>query len=151
VKRSAGLLIYRRTEGGIEVLLVHPGGPFWAGKDAGSWSIPKGEYGEHEDPLEAARREFKEETGFTAAGDLNGLGEARQKGGKVVKAWAVEGDCDPDMLRSNTFKMEWPPHSGELREFPEVDRASWFTLAEARQKLLKSQLPFLDNLEALLK
>lgn len=149
-KRSAGLLMYRRTEGTLEVFLVHPGGPFWAKRDAGVWSIPKGEFGPDEDPLTAARREFAEETGFDVTGDFKALAPVRQSGGKVVHAFAVEGDCDPSLLRSNTFSMEWPPHSGRQQEFPEVDRAAWFTINQAHDKILKGQRPLLDQLETII-
>jgi predicted NUDIX family NTP pyrophosphohydrolase len=149
-KRSAGLLMYRFRGADLEVLLVHPGGPFWAKKDLGAWSIPKGEYSADEDPLQAAQREFHEETGLTTAGRFQELTEIRQKGGKYVKAWAVEGDCDPASIRSNTFALEWPPRSGKQREFPEIDRAAWFGRGEARKKILQSQLPLLDELEKLL-
>ena len=138
--------MYRKRKGTFEVFLVHPGGPYWAKKDLGAWSIPKGEYGEDEDPLQAAIREFQEETGFVVAGDFRGLGDLKQAGGKLVAAWAFEGDCDPNKLKSNTFQMEWPPHSGTQIEFPEVDRGSWFAVDEARQRILKSQEPFLDRL-----
>lgn len=147
-KRSAGLILYRRLDAGIEVFLVHPGGPFWAKKDLGSWSIPKGEYAEGEDPLAAARREFHEETGFTAEGNFTALGELKQPGGKIVSAWAMEGDCDPAQLRSNTFQLEWPPRSGKHIEVPEVDRGAWFSIDEARTKLLAGQVAFLDELLA---
>ncbi|MFH0962516.1 MAG: NUDIX domain-containing protein [Planctomycetota bacterium] len=149
-KTSAGLLMYRRRQGVLEVLLVHPGGPFWAKKDLGVWSIPKGEYVEREDPLEAAKREFEEETGFRAQGDFQPLTPATQPGGKVVHAWALEGDCDPSSLRSNTFTMEWPPKSGKQRDFPEVDRAAWFSIDEAKQRILKGQLPLLLQLAEIL-
>jgi predicted NUDIX family NTP pyrophosphohydrolase len=145
-KLSAGLLIYRRQSGELEVFLVHPGGPFWAKKDLGAWSIPKGEYAEGEDPLEAARREFEEETGFCADGNFLELGEVKQAGGKVVRAWAVEGECDPAELRSNSFEIEWPPRSKRRAEFPEVDRAAWFSLAEARERILMGQVPLLEAL-----
>ena len=134
-----------------EVLLVHPGGPFWAKRDAGAWSIPKGEVAPTEDLEGAARREFHEETGFMATGALRPLPPVRQPGGKLVHAWAVAGDCDPARLRSNTFRMEWPPRSGRQREFPEVDRAAWFPLEEARHRILAGQRPLLDHLEALLR
>lgn len=146
-KTSAGLLLFRETSGGPEVLLVHPGGPFWSRKDEGAWSLPKGEFEEGEDPLAAARREFQEETGASAPGEAIPLGSLRQSGGKVVHAWAVRGDLDPDLLESNTFLLEWPPKSGRLREFPEVDRAGWFPLEEARRKILKGQAGFLDRLQ----
>jgi predicted NUDIX family NTP pyrophosphohydrolase len=145
-KLSAGLLMYRRRSGELEVFLVHPGGPFWAKKDVGAWSIPKGEYAEGEDALAAAQREFEEETGCVARGDFVKLGEVKQAGGKVVSAWAFEGDCDPVELKSNVFDMEWPPRSGRTAEFPEVDRAGWFSIAEARERILKGQAPFLDTL-----
>jgi predicted NUDIX family NTP pyrophosphohydrolase len=150
VKRSAGLMLYRRGNNGIEVFLVHPGGPFWTKKDRGSWSIPKGEHTEGEDAIAAAQREFQEETGFTASGNFIALGEVRQPGGKIVAAWAVEGDCDPAQLRSNTFQLQWPPRSGKQIEVPEVDRGDWFSLAEAKVKLLAGQTPFLDRLQELL-
>jgi predicted NUDIX family NTP pyrophosphohydrolase len=145
-KRSAGLLLYRRRSEVLEVFLMHPGGPFWAKKDAGAWSIPKGEYTEAEDPLAAARREFEEETGFPAPADAVPLGELKQAGGKLVVAWAAEGDCDPAMVVSNTCQIEWPPRSGRKIEIPEVDRAAWFAIEEARTRILPSQVPFLDRL-----
>jgi predicted NUDIX family NTP pyrophosphohydrolase len=141
--------MFRRRCGGVEVLLAHPGGPFWAKKDEGAWGLPKGEYTEPEEPLAAACREFLEETGFMPANPFHPLGELRQRSGKRVVAWAFEGDCDPALLRSNPFEMEWPPRSGRLRSFPEVDRVAWFTLDEARAKILPSQQPFLDRLAAL--
>jgi predicted NUDIX family NTP pyrophosphohydrolase len=147
-KRSAGLLLFRRRSAAIEVFLVHPGGPFWAKKDLGAWSIPKGEYVEGEDPLAAARREFEEETGFAAPANAVTLGELKQAGGKTVMAWAVEGDCDPEKLVSNLCEIEWPPRSGRKIEIPEVDRAAWFAMDEARRRILKSQEPFLDRLES---
>jgi predicted NUDIX family NTP pyrophosphohydrolase len=146
VKQSAGLLLYRVREGILEVFLVHPGGPFWAKKDLGVWSIPKGEMDEGEDPLGAARREFEEETGFRPEGAFRGLAPVRQRSGKIVRAWAVEGDCDPAAIRSNTFFLEWPPRSGRHQEYPEVDRAGWFDLDTARQKILESQRGLLDQL-----
>jgi predicted NUDIX family NTP pyrophosphohydrolase len=145
-QRSAGILLYRRPQGGVEVLLVHPGGPFWAKKDDGAWSIPKGEYAPGEEPLAAARREFEEETGARAEGEAVALGTFRQPSGKIVDAWAVEGDFDPATLKSNTFTLEWPPRSGKMREVPEVDRAGWFTPEEAARKLLKGQRPILEAL-----
>jgi predicted NUDIX family NTP pyrophosphohydrolase len=146
-KRSAGLLMYRLREGHLEIFLVHPGGPFWAKKDLGAWSISKGEYVEGELPLEAARREFQEETGFAAEGDFLELGAVQQAGGKVVMAWAFEGDCDPSKLVSNLCEIEWPPRSGRKIEIPEVDRGSWFSIADARERILKGQAPFLDRLQ----
>ena len=148
-RRSAGLLMYRTRAGQVEVFLVHPGGPFWARKDAGVWSIPKGEFTD-ENPLEAAKREFHEETGFTATGEFVPLETIKQAGGKIVHAWAVEGDCDADAIESNTFEIEWPPRSGRRRSFPEVDRAAWLPLPQAREKILKSQEPLLDQLEQML-
>ena len=145
-KLSAGLLMFRRRDDQIEVLLVHPGGPFWAKKDLGSWSLPKGEYSEGEDPLAAARREFEEETGFTAGDRAIPLTPVRMPSGKLVQAWAVRGDAEPSALRSNEFEMEWPPKSGRRRRFPEVDRAAWFSIADAKIKILKGQVPFLDEL-----
>jgi len=145
-KRSAGLLLYRLTGGEVEVFLVHPGGPYWAKKNKGAWSIPKGEIDEGEDPLSAARREFKEETGVWPEGEAIPLGTVRQPGGKLVTAFAVEGDLDADTIRSNTFTMEWPPRSGRMRAFPEVDRAGWFGKEEAERKILKGQRAILDAL-----
>jgi|SRR5262245_27816064 len=145
-KRSAGLLMFRRREGAWEVFLVHPGGPFWAKKDEGAWSIPKGEYEEGEDALATARREFEEETGVVVDGNFIPLGEIKQAGGKIVKVWAVEGDCDASAIRSNLFSMEWPPKSGKMQQFPEVDRAGWFPMEAARVKLLKGQAVFMDQL-----
>ena len=145
-RRSAGILLHRRRAGTLEVLLVHPGGPFWKNRDEGSWTIPKGEYGEGEHALDAARREFTEETGFPIEGPFHELAPVRQASGKVVRAWAVEGDCEAEAIRSNTFSMEWPPHSGRMAEFPEVDRAAWFTLEEARRRILPAQLPLLEEL-----
>jgi len=149
-RTSAGLLMYRRRTRRVEVLLIHPGGPFWATKDEGAWCIPKGEFTD-EDPLEAAKREFREETGFPVDGDFQPLAPLRQAGGKMVYAWAVAGDCDAQAIRSNTFTMEWPPHSGQWKTYPEADRAAWFSLPHARKKILKSQQPLLDELEQLLK
>lgn len=146
-KRSAGILLYRQKGSELEVFLVHPGGPFWAKKDLGAWSIPKGEYEEEEVPLDVARREFREETGLSIAGEFFSLGEVKQAGGKIVTAWAVEGDCDPSGLCSNTFEMEWPPRSKQRKEFPEVDRWAWFSIARAREYILPGQLSFLNRLE----
>jgi predicted NUDIX family NTP pyrophosphohydrolase len=145
-KRSAGILIYRRGTAGIEVFLVHPGGPYWARKDDGAWSVPKGECDAGEDGLSAARRELAEETGLRPDGDFLGLGSFKQSSAKWVEVWAVEGDADPDRLESNTFAMEWPPRSGQLKPFPEVDRAGWFSLSEAAKKLVKGQVPILGAL-----
>jgi predicted NUDIX family NTP pyrophosphohydrolase len=149
MKRSAGLLMYRRRNARLEVFLVHPGGPFWAKKDLGAWSICKGEYADGEAPLEAAIREFQEETGFAAQGEFLELGTVQQLGGKIVSAWAFEGDCDPGDLISNRCQVEWPPRSGRMIEIPEVDRGGWFSISEASERILKSQAPFLDRLSAL--
>jgi predicted NUDIX family NTP pyrophosphohydrolase len=149
-RRSAGILLHRRGPDGVEVLLVHPGGPFWASKDAGAWSIPKGEHDDAEDARACALREFEEETGSAPApGELTDLGTVRQKSGKVVRAWALEGDLDAETVRSNSFEMEWPPRSGRRQTFPEVDRAGWFALAEAREKINPAQAAFLDRLREL--
>ncbi len=146
-KRSAGILLYRVAHGAREVLLVHPGGPFWARKDAGVWSIPKGEHDDGEDPRACALREFEEETGTPLPpAELVELGSVKQKGGKTVNAWAAEGDLDAGSVRSNTFTMEWPPRSGRTAEFPEVDRAEWFGIEDAREKLVPAQTEFLDRL-----
>lgn len=145
---SSGLLLYRYAVSGLEVLLVHPGGPFWERKDLGAWSIPKGEATKGEDLLAAAQREFREETGFTAEGPAIPLGHVRQSGGKIVHAWAVSGDIDPRQLRSNTFEIEWPRGSSQTRRFPEVDKAGWFKLAEARRRIVSAQVAFLDALAA---
>ncbi|HEX3832959.1 MAG TPA: NUDIX domain-containing protein [Solirubrobacteraceae bacterium] len=149
--RSAGILLYRRRDDRLEVLLVHPGGPLWARRDAGVWSIPKGEYGDDEDPLAAARREFAEELGTPAPdGDALELGEIRQKSGKRVQAWVLAGDLDAEQIQSNTFAMQWPPRSGRTQEFPEVDRAQWFGFDEAREKLNPAQVELLDRLSDIL-
>jgi predicted NUDIX family NTP pyrophosphohydrolase len=150
-RTSAGILLYRLRPGGPEVLLVHPGGPFWARKDEGAWSIPKGEFEAGEDPLAVARREFEEELGSPVSGRFHALGPQQQRGGKRVQAWAVEGDLDAGAIRSNHFTLEWPPRSGQYREFPEVDRAAWFTLAEAQRKLNPGQAGFLQQLLELLR
>lgn len=148
MKKSAGLLMYRRSAAGeLEVLLAHPGGPYWRGKDAGAWTLPKGEYDESEEALAAARREFLEETGFEPAPPFAALGEIVQKSGKHIAAWAFAGDFDPARLRSNTFEIEWPPRSGRRQIFPEIDRVEWFSLAEARRKLNPAQCALLDRLE----
>ncbi len=149
-KRSAGILMYRCPGEAVEVLLVHPGGPFWAKRDLGAWSIPKGEYEPDEDPESCARREFAEELGVEPQGTLRPLGELRQGGGKLVTAFALSGDFDAGTLNGNTFTMEWPPRSGRRQSFPEVDRAAWFTLPAARGKIIAGQAPFLDRLETLI-
>jgi predicted NUDIX family NTP pyrophosphohydrolase len=149
-RRSAGLLVYRRRPDACEVFLIHPGGPFWQAKDSGAWSIPKGELSGDESSLDAARREFAEETGFEITSDFRPLAPTKQRGGKIIEAWAVEGDCDPAEIRSNTFTTEWPPHSGQVQEFPEVDRAAWFTIDDARGRITAGQRGFLDQLCQLL-
>lgn len=148
MKRSAALLVYRRTGSGIEVFLVHPGGPFWAKKDLGAWSLPKGEFAEDEDGLAAAKREFQEEVGQAIDGRFIALTPVKQRGGKIVQAWAVEGEVDAGAVKSNMFEMEWPPRSGRTARFPEVDRGQWFPMAEALRRILPSQAPILEELMA---
>jgi len=148
-KRSAGLMMFRHAGHGLEVFLVHPGGPIWAKKDKGAWTVPKGEYEDDEEPLAAAQREFEEETGFKAIGKFFGLGTIQQKSGKRVIAWAFEGDCDPAQLKSNTCEIEWPPRSGRRLEIPEVDRGRWFSIDEARGYIREEQGPLLNALRAL--
>jgi predicted NUDIX family NTP pyrophosphohydrolase len=150
-KRSAGLLVHRSVDSATEVLLVHPGGPYWAKRDDGAWSLPKGEYARGDDPFDVAIREFREELGVDPpmTREATYLGELRQPGGKLVRAWAVAGDLDVRSVRSNTFRMEWPPRSGITREFPEVDRAGWFDLEVARRKLTRGQVGFIDRLAGL--
>lgn len=150
MESSAGLLLYRQTPAGIEVFLAHPGGPWWSGRDAGAWTIPKGLIEPGEDPLAAARREFREETGFTPQGPFFPLGSVRLKSGKTVHAWAGEEDLDPARFRSGMFQLEWPRHSGRIRSFPEVDQCGWFDLATAARKLNPSQVALLGRLERLL-
>jgi len=146
-KTSAGVLLYRRSESGLQVLIGHMGGPFWARKDDAAWSIPKGEYGLGEDPSAVALREFEEETGSPLpASDLVPLGDVRQSGGKVLTAWAAEGDLEADATTSNTFELEWPPRSGRVQQFPEIDRTAWVPVEVARTKLVKGQVPLLDRL-----
>jgi len=148
--QSAGFLLYRQRDGALEVLLVHPGGPFWQKRDVGAWSIPKGEVAANEEGIEVARREFHEELGVPAPeGEFRVLGAIRQAGGKVVQAWAVSGDLDVTRLVSNTFPLEWPPHSGKIQQFPEVDRAAWLDPSTARRKLVPAQVAFIDRLEEL--
>jgi Predicted NTP pyrophosphohydrolase len=147
---SAGILLWRRTLAGPEVLLVHPGGPYWRNKDDGAWTIPKGQLDPGEEPLDAAVRELKEETGVVVDGPFVALGTVRQKAGKRVSAFACEGDCDADAIVSNSFEMEWPPRSGKVASFPEVDRAEWFEMGEARAKIIAGQAGFLDELESLI-
>jgi predicted NUDIX family NTP pyrophosphohydrolase len=149
--QSAGFLVYRQRDGKLEVLLVHPGGPYWQKRDDGVWSIPKGEFAESEKDIDVARREFQEELGVPApAGEVTALGSVRQAGGKIVHAWALPGDLDVTRSTSNTFELEWPPRSGRIQQFPEIDRAAWFDLEGARRKLLPAQRAFLDRLEELL-
>jgi predicted NUDIX family NTP pyrophosphohydrolase len=145
-KKSAGILLHRSTRNSVEVLLVHPGGPFWAKKDAGVWSIPKGEFSDDEDPLEAAKREFLEETGMEISGKFIELSPITQKSGKIVYAWAVRGDIDPARIRSNTFEIEWPPKSGKKQQFPEIDRGEWFSIDVAKGKINPRQGALIDEL-----
>ena len=149
-QESAGILLYRQRPDGLQVLLAHPGGPFWHSRDEGAWGIPKGGRETGETPEQTARREFEEELGAPAAGTLTPLGRLRQKGGKWVEAFAMEGDFDPERLNSMMFRMEWPPRSGRFSEFPEVDRAQWFPLDEAQRRMLESQRPLLDRLDTLI-
>ena len=146
-KKSAGLVMYRIQNSQLEVLLVHPGGPFWAKKDQGAWSIPKGEVFRAEDEFTAAKREFQEETGIEPRGDFIALGSVKHKGGKIVDAWAFEGNCDPSSIRSNTFTIEWPPRSGKKQEFPEIDRGEFFSVEQARAKMHEAEFDFIDRLE----
>ena len=150
-KKSAGLLLFRVVASHLEVLLVHPGGPLWAKKDDGSWSIPKGEFAETEDPFEAAKREFKEELGSLVTGEAILLKPLRQPSGMIIYAWGVRGDFDPATMKSNTFTMEWPPKSGQKREFPEIDKAGWFPIEVAMRKIVKGQSDFIDQLKEKLK
>ena len=149
-KQSAGILLFRSGEFGLDVMLVHPGGPFWANKDLAAWSIPKGEFGPDEDALEAAKREFEEEIGQSVDGVFIELEPLHQPGGKLVYAWALESDCDVSEINSNSFPLEWPPKSGQIQQFPEIDRADWFRIGRAGLKILPGQTGFLDQLEALL-
>ena len=146
-KSSAGLVLYRVLDGVLQVLLVHPGGPFWAHKESGAWTIPKGEVEAEEDQLAAARREFQEELGFSPSGDFIPLGTITQKAGKVVRAWAIEGDCDPAGIKSNSFTIEWPPRSGKQQVFPEVDRAAFFPVDEAKRKINPAQVELISRLQ----
>ena len=149
-KQSAGILLYRSTDSEPEVLLVHPGGPYWKNKDDGAWTIPKGEFEESEEPLAAAIREFKEETGFIIQGEFKALDPILQKAGKIVYAWAIEGDIDATKVKSNFFEMEWPPKSGKKQSFPEIDKACWFALSKAKLKINSSQIALLDQLSEML-
>ncbi|HEX8018322.1 NUDIX domain-containing protein [Mucilaginibacter sp.] len=148
-KQSAGILLYRKTVQGLQVFLVHPGGPFFKNKDDGSWSIPKGEYPPDEDPLTAAKREFQEETGHEITGDFTALSPIKQKGGKTVQAWAVEGNIDAENIKSNTFEIEWPPRSGKKQTFDEIDRGAWFDIAIAKIKINPAQAALIDELAAM--
>ncbi|MEO5564305.1 MAG: NUDIX domain-containing protein [Chitinophagaceae bacterium] len=149
-KQSAGILLYRFQKKKTEVFLVHPGGPFWKNKDAGAWTIPKGEFTGDEDPLEAAKREFEEETGTLLTGKFTELQPIKQKAGKTVYAWAIEGDIDPSKIKSNSFEIEWPPKSGKMTSFPEIDRADWFDLIKAKEKINISQVDIISQLEKIL-
>lgn len=146
MKQSAGILMYRIQSREIEILLAHPGGPFWKKKDLGAWSIPKGEYNEDEEPLAAAIREFKEETGLKLEGEFIQLEPVKQKSGKIVQAWAIKGDPDISKFVSNTFSLEWPPKSGKMSEFPEIDQLSWFNIKNAKEKILPAQVDFIEDL-----
>jgi len=150
-KKSAGILLYKIGNKVPEVFLVHPGGPFWAKKEDGAWSIPKGEFEDDEEPLTAAKREFEEETGIKISGEFMELNPIKQKSGKIVYAWAVEGDIDPEKIKSNSFEIEWPPKSGKMKSFPEIDKAAWFNLSEAAAKINTGQLPLIKELENKLK
>ena len=147
MKTSAGILLYRFNDKKLEIFLVHPGGPFWKNKNEGAWSVPKGEFAEDEDPLKAARREFEEETGIAASGNFIPLTPVKLKSGKLVKVWALEKDIDPAAIKSNTFSLEWPPKSGKTIEVPEVDKAGWFTIQEAKKKINAGQMPLLEELK----
>lgn len=151
MRTSAGILLYRKKDSFIEIFLVHPGGPFWKGKENAAWSVPKGEFTEGEDPLTVAKREFEEETGQTIEGNFIELNPVQQKGGKMVYAWAVEGNADAENIVSNTFKQEWPPKSGKWMTFPEVDKAGWFTMEEAKAKINAAQAGLIDDLVKMLK
>jgi predicted NUDIX family NTP pyrophosphohydrolase len=149
-KKSAGILVYRKNAEEYEVLLVHPGGPFWVKKDLNSWSLPKGEFEDEEEPLTAAKREFEEETGFSVEGEFIELTPVKQPSGKLIYSWAVKGDLDASIVKSNLFKMEWPPRSGVYREFPEIDRAEWFDFETAEQKIISGQIPIIENIKKIL-
>lgn len=147
-QQSAGIVLYRIQNNSIQVFLVHPGGPYWSKKDEGAWSIPKGEFNENEEPLAAAKREFQEETGIKIAGEFIQLNPVKQKGGKMVYAWAVEGDIDPAKIKSNSFEIEWPPRSGKMKSFPEIDKAAWFQLNDAQKKIIEAQSTLIKELES---
>ena len=150
-KKSAGILLYRIIKRSIEVFLVHPGGPYWAKKDEGAWSIPKGEFDDDEEPLAAAKREFEEETGINISGEFIELNAIKQKNGKLVYAWAIEGNIDPSTTKSNSFEIEWPPRSGTMKSFPEIDKAEWFDITEAMRKINSGQLPLIKELHEKIK
>ena len=150
-KKSAGILLYRFKKDSLEVFLVHPGGPFWKNKDEGAWMIPKGEFNDGEDPLDAAKREFQEETGFAMPQRFIELTPIRQKSGKIVWAWAAEGNVDPEKIHSNLFEMEWPPHSGKKQKFPEVDKGNWFDIDEAKEKINPAQIKLIEEIVIALK
>jgi predicted NUDIX family NTP pyrophosphohydrolase len=147
-QKSAGIVLYRIQNNSIEVFLVHPGGPYWSKKDDGAWSIPKGEFDENEEPLAAAKREFEEETGIKISGGFLQLNPVKQKGGKLVYAWAVEGDIDPAKIKSNSFEIEWPPRSGKMKSFPEIDKAAWFQISDAKKKIIEAQSALIKELES---
>lgn len=147
-QKSAGIVLYRIQKNCVEVFLVHPGGPYWSKKDDGAWSIPKGEFNENEEPLAAAKREFQEETGIKISGEFIQLNPVKQKGGKMVYAWAVEGDIDPAKIKSNSFEIEWPPRSGKMKSFPEIDKAAWFQLSHAQKKIIEAQSALIKELES---
>ena len=150
-RKSAGILLYKMENEILKIFLVHPGGPFWAKKDEGAWSIPKGEFDDGEDPLDAAKREFEEETGIKISGDFIELNPVKQKSGKVVYAWAVKGDIDVSKIKSNEFEIEWPPKSGKMKTFPEIDKAAWFDLSKANEKIIEAQSSLIRELETMLK
>ncbi|HEU4859401.1 MAG TPA: NUDIX domain-containing protein [Chitinophagaceae bacterium] len=147
-QKSAGIVLYRLQNNSIEVFLVHPGGPYWSKKDEGAWSIPKGEFNDNEEPLAAAKREFQEETGIQISGEFIQLNPVKQKGGKMVYAWAVEGDIDPAKIKSNSFEIEWPPRSGRMKSFPEIDKAAWFHVSDAQKKIIEAQSALIKELES---
>jgi len=147
-QKSAGIVLYRIQNKSLEVFLVHPGGPYWSKKDEGAWSIPKGEINEDEEPLAAAKREFQEETGIKISGEFIQLNPVKQKGGKIVYAWAIEGDIDPQKIKSISFEIEWPPRSGKMKSFPEIDKAAWFQLSDAQKKIIEAQSALIKELES---
>ncbi|HET6769234.1 MAG TPA: NUDIX domain-containing protein [Chitinophagaceae bacterium] len=150
-QKSAGIVLYRIQNNRVEIFLVHPGGPYWSKKDEGAWSIPKGEFDEKEEPLAAAKREFQEETGIEISGEFIQLNPVKQKGGKMVYAWAVEGDIDPGKIKSNSFEIEWPPRSGKMKSFREIDKAAWFHMIDAKKKIIEAQFALITELESKIK